>query len=123
MPPKRGREEKTEPSDSDADDNSSLLATEHDCVVNAFRHLPTESALAQIVGVATRLSNIVANLRYSSARGDIRVFKDSVQILKRAAHSIASAITDLTGLECALQERLAMVTAQLAESVAHRHRR
>ena len=115
MPPKRSREVKTEPAvseDSDTDDNSSLLAAEHDCVVNTFRHLPTDSALAHIVGVATRLSTLVSNLQYSSASGDIRVSKDCIKILKQAANFVAVAVKDLTGLECVLQERLADVTSK-----------
>ena len=83
MPPKR-KKTTAEVTDASAavdicadcaasDDTCALDAAHHDHVANVFSELPKELALAQIVGICTRLSSHICGLRRSDFRTNVRV--------------------------------------------------
>jgi hypothetical protein len=126
MPPKR-KPTQAEVSDASAAvgfcadcstscDTCALDAAHHDHVANVFSELPTEIALAQIVGICTRLSSHICGLRHSDVRTNVRALQDCVVVLTQACNSVASAVADLKALETALHLQLASVGTELDEA-------
>ena len=126
MPPKR-KQTQAEVTDASAAvnicadcstscDTCALVAAHHDHVANVFSELPTELALAQIVGICTRLSTHICSLRHSDVRTNVRAMQDCVFVLTQACNSVASAVADLKALETALHLQLASVGTELDEA-------
>jgi hypothetical protein len=90
-----------------------LVAAHHDHVANVFCDLPTELALAQIVGICSRLSTHICSLRHADVRTNVRALQDCVDVLTQACNSVAFAVADLKALETALHLQLARVGAEL----------
>ena len=102
---------------SDDDDTCAQAAAHHDLVANVFSELPTEIALARIVGVSSRLCNLISGLRRLDARTNVSALQDCVDILTQACNSVAFAVADLQALESALHLKLASVGAALDEAL------
>ena len=100
-----------------SDDTCALDAAHHDHVANVFFGLPTELALAQIVGICSRLSTHICGLRHADVRTNVRAMQDCVFVLTQACNSVASAVADLKALETALHLQLARVGAELDAAV------
>ena len=125
MPPKR-KQTQAEVSDASAavgfcaDCSTScdcaLVAAHHDHVANVFSELPTEIALAQIVGICTRLSSHICGLRHSDVRTNVRALQDCVVVLTQACNSVSFAVADLKALETALHMKLGRVSNALDEA-------
>jgi hypothetical protein len=108
---------------SASDDTCALDAAHHDHVANVFSDLPTEHALAQIVGICSRLSTHICGLRHADVRSNVRALQDCVDVLTQACNSVAFAVADLKALETALHLQLARVGAELDATNQGRQRR
>ena len=127
MPPKRKKTKIVDTNASAAVDICPVCSTSdvicaqdaahHDHVANVFSELPMELALAQIVGVCTRLSSLISGLRRLDARTHVTALQDCVHNLTQACNSVAFAVADLQALKSALHLQLASVGDALEEAL------
>ncbi len=130
MPPKRALkiepESGTEDSEFSVANSPSPPLTVHDELAATyaamFEQLPHEVVLTQAVGVATRLSARLVTLSHTAVRGDARIFKDCIRVVKRCLTIIRPAVCELAGLELALHASLDRLSAGLRETSPPRRR-
>ncbi len=119
MPPKRRLKQEPPEENSDAStvSSSSPSPPEHQYDVGLhaalFANLPTESVLAQVVGVTARLNARITALAYSSVTGDARVYRDCIRVTRSSLSLLRPAICDLAALEVVLLDTLDGLVARL----------
>lgn len=130
MPPKRRAKREQPLRVSDDEDSSSessspprLMLSPRNAFamregVAHFAHMPTDAVLSQIVGIATRLSATIAQLKYSRVSGDVRICKDCIRVAHSAASAVSKAVADLLALEVVLEGHVDHAEACLAEATA-----
>ena len=70
-----------------------------------YSSLGTDDALSFIVGVATRLANVVAALQFSVGLGSRRVARDVIRVLDAALIPLSESLDALMALENVLDSR------------------
>ena len=134
MPPKRKLKQSPPEESSDSGSDTSAERSESPPLpvyrnaqvgihVDFFSGLPTESVLAQVVGVAARLSARSTALAHTSVSGEARVYRDCIRVTRSALSFLSPAVCDLAGLEIVLLASLEDLTSRLEELTTPARRR